>query len=58
MIPDMGTSPILVATTEMPTLGTIAETIELEQTGSEDMRIDTIGMKKWALNVKTLVLSP
>ena len=48
MISDLGTSPILVATTEMPCPGTIAGTIGLEQTSTGDMRINTIGKKNWA----------
>ena len=51
MILDLGTSPIPVAMTEMQGPGTIAGTIELGQTGTGGMRIDTIGKKNWALNV-------
>ena len=46
MILDTGTSHILVAMTEMPGPGTIAETIGLEQTATGDMKTDTIG-KNW-----------
>ena len=56
MISDLGTSPILVATTEMPCPGTIAGTIGLEQTSTGDMKINIIGKKNWAFNVKTRFL--
>ena len=56
MISDLGTSHILVAMREMPGPGTIAGIIELEQTSTGDMKINIIGKKNWAFNVKTRFL--